>query len=195
MGEKSTYKKKLIVEKAREVFAAKGFADVTMKDVVEAAGISRGGLYLYFSSTEELFLEVLKAESAEDEAEVERAMEGSLSAGDMLTVFLKEQKKEILRKKNNLLAATYEYYFAHRTLGAENPLKQDFEKAVMVLTKVIENGIAAGEFICDEPLSYARNIMYVIEGMKVSSRTMGITEGAVDRELVYLVGGLVPEEA
>lgn len=194
MGDKSLYKKKLIVEKAREVFAAKGFTDVTMKDVVEACGISRGGLYLYFSSTEELFLEVLKAESLEDEAEVEKALAGELSAGDMLAVFLKEQKKEILRKKNNLLAATYEYYFAHRSLGAENPLKQDFDKAVMILSKLIENGIAGNEFVCEEPLSYARNIMYVIEGLKVCSRTMGVTEGAVDRELVYLIGGLVPEE-
>ena len=194
MGEKSTFKKQLIVEKAGEVFAAKGFTDVTMKDIVEACNISRGGLYLYFGSTEEVFLEVLKAASVEDEAEVEKAMEGALSAGDMLAVFLKEQKKEILKKKNNLLAATYEYYFAHRSLGAENPLKQDFEKAVMVLTKVIESGVNAGEFMCDEPLSYARNIMYVMEGLKVCSRTMGVTEGAVDRELVYLIGGLVAEE-
>ena len=93
MGEKSTFKKQLIVEKAGEVFAAKGFTDVTMKDIVEACNISRGGLYLYFGSTEEVFLEVLKAASVEDEAEVDKAMEGALSAGDMLAVFLKEQKK------------------------------------------------------------------------------------------------------
>lgn len=35
-------KKQLIIEKAAEVFAEKGFLKVTMKDIVEACGISRG---------------------------------------------------------------------------------------------------------------------------------------------------------
>ena len=49
MGEKSVQKKRYIVEKARDVFMEKGFKKVTMKDIVEACDISRGGLYLYFA--------------------------------------------------------------------------------------------------------------------------------------------------
>ena len=60
MGEKSEQKREYILKKAREVFAKKGFRDVTMKDIVEACEISRGGLYLYFGSTEEIFKEILK---------------------------------------------------------------------------------------------------------------------------------------
>ena len=48
MGDKSAQKKKFIVETARQVFKKKGFKEVTMKDIVEACDISRGGLYLYF---------------------------------------------------------------------------------------------------------------------------------------------------
>ncbi len=48
MGDKSVKKKKYIVETARKVFMEKGFRKVTMKDIVEACDISRGGLYLYF---------------------------------------------------------------------------------------------------------------------------------------------------
>ena len=59
MGEKSVQKRQYILETARKVFAEKGFKRVTMKDIVEACDISRGGLYLYFGSTKEIFLEVL----------------------------------------------------------------------------------------------------------------------------------------
>ena len=52
MGEKSAQKKKYILDTARKVFVEKGYKSVTMKDIVEACGISRGGLYLYFDSTE-----------------------------------------------------------------------------------------------------------------------------------------------
>ena len=100
MGEKSVQKKKYILEKARAVFSEKGFKNVTMKDIVDACEISRGGLYLYFSSTEEIFLAVLADDSSEDDEEaVVAALSGDASAGDMLALFLKEQKKEILRKK------------------------------------------------------------------------------------------------
>ena len=58
MGEKSVQKKRYIVEKAREVFVEKGFKKVTMKDIVEACDISRGGLYLYFENTSQIFMEV-----------------------------------------------------------------------------------------------------------------------------------------
>ena len=51
MGEKSVQKKQYILETARKVFAEKGYKNVTMKDIVEACEISRGGLYLYFDST------------------------------------------------------------------------------------------------------------------------------------------------
>ena len=65
MGEKSVQKKRYIVEKAREVFVEKGFKKVTMKDIVEACDISRGGLYLYFENTSQIFMEVLRMESEE----------------------------------------------------------------------------------------------------------------------------------
>ena len=48
MGDKSEQKRNFILETARKVFIEKGFKNVTMKDIVEACEIRRGGLYLYF---------------------------------------------------------------------------------------------------------------------------------------------------
>ena len=195
MGEKSVRKKKYILEKARGVFAEKGFKDVTMKDIVDACEISRGGLYLYFSSTEELFLAVLADDNPEDDEEaVVAALSGDASAGDMLALFLKEQKKEILRKKNNLTVATYEYFSLHKVADKDNPLKNQFDTAVRIVEKLIENGVENDEFYCENPLGCARNLMYVVEGLKITSKTIGVTEDAIDRELMYVLEGLVPEE-
>ena len=195
MGEKSVQKKKYILEKAREVFAEKGFKNVTMKDVVDACDISRGGLYLYFSSTEELFLAVLADDTSEDDEEaVVAALSGDASAGDMLALFLKEQKKEILRKKNNLTVATYEYFSLHKVTSKDNPLKNQFDTAVRIVEKLIENGVENDEFYCENPLGCARNLMYVVEGLKIASKTIGVSEEAIDKELMYVLEGLVPDE-
>lgn len=195
MGEKSEQKKKYILEKARAVFSEKGYKNVTMKDIVDACDISRGGLYLYFSSTEELFLSVLSDDvTTDDDEAIGAALSGEASAGDMLALFLKEQKKEILRKKNNLTVATYEYFSVHKVSAKDNPLKNQFDTAVRIVEKLIENGVQTGEFYCENPLGCARNLMYVVEGLKISSKTIGISEDVIDRELMYVLEGLVPDD-
>ncbi|WP_022777846.1 TetR/AcrR family transcriptional regulator [Butyrivibrio sp. AE3009] len=195
MGEKSAQKRKYILDKARVVFSEKGYKNVTMKDIVDACDISRGGLYLYFSSTQELFLAVLADEVDEDDEEaVVAALSGDASAGDMLAIFLKEQKKAILRKKNNLTVATYEYFSVHKVSTKDNPLKNQFDTAVRIVEKLIENGVETGEFYCENPVGCARNLMYVVEGLKISSKTIGVSEEAIDRELMYVLEGLVPDD-
>lgn len=47
-GEKT---KQDIREKAYQLFAEKGFKAVTMKDICELTGLSRGGLYRHYEST------------------------------------------------------------------------------------------------------------------------------------------------
>ena len=193
MSEKSTQKRKYILEKAREVFADKGFKDVTMKDIVEACDISRGGLYLYFSSTEEIFLAILSELSDdEDDDSISQAFDNDMAAADMLALFLKEQKKEILRKKNSLVLASYEYFSTVEVTPSDNPLRKQFDAGVQIVQTLIENGVRQGEFFCADPYGCARNLMYVVEGLKVSAKTIGVSEAAVDRELLYILEGLVP---
>ena len=146
MGEKSLQKKKYILDNARKVFVEKGFKSVTMKDIVEACEISRGGLCLYFDSTEQILMEVLQMEAAEtDDVFTERIEQGD-TAADILTLFLKEQKRELLQKKDNLTVAVYEYFFAHGLTDKNNMLRRQFDAGVTVIENLIGAGIASGEF-------------------------------------------------
>ncbi len=190
MGEKSLQKKKFILETARKVFMEKGYKRVTMKDIVEACDISRGGLYLYFNGTDEIFMEVLKMESEEADDLFSGSIKEDATVTDILTLFLQEQKKELLRKNNNLVQATYEFYFENDLPKKDNILKNQFDSAVYIIQKLIEEGVENGEFYCEDCEGTARNIMYVIEGLKISAQTIGVTEKGVDREIRYLLQGL-----
>lgn len=189
MGEKSAQKKKYILDTARKVFVEKGFKNVTMKDIVEACGISRGGLYLYFDSTERILLDILQMEAEETDDVFTGQISEEDTAADILTLFLKEQKKELLQKKSNLTVAVYEYFFEHGLEDKNNTLRRQFDAGVKVLVKLIEAGIATGEFYCENPKGTACNIMYVLEGMKINSQTFGITEKMVDEQLLYIYYG------
>ena len=193
MGEKSAQKKKYILDTARKVFAEKGFSGVTMKDIVEACEISRGGLYLYFDSTEQIFREILSMEAQETDDLFTGHISERDTAADILTLFLKEQKKELLQQKDSLTVAVYEYFFANGSADKNNMLRRQFDAGVRVLEKLIETGRAGGEFYCEDPKEAAANIMYVLEGMKVNAKTFGITEKMVDRQLAYIMEGLLVE--
>ena len=51
----------------------------------------------------------------------------------------------------------------------------------------------SGEFYCEDCEGTARNMMYVIEGLRISSQTIGITEETVNREIRYLMRGITAE--
>lgn len=194
MGEKSIQKKKYILETARKVFMEKGFKKVTMKDIVEACDISRGGLYLYFESTNQIFLEVLKMESQEADDVFSDSITEDATAADILILFLKEQKKELLRKKDTLTQAIYEFYFENNLPKKDNILRKQFDSAVKIIEKLIEAGVENGEFFCEDCEEAAHNIMFVLEGLKICAQTIGITADTVDREIVYILRGLGVEE-
>ena len=191
--QKSIQKKEYIVECARRVFAKKGFRDVTMKDLVEECEISRGGLYLYFGDTASVFRAVLEAERKADGAEGGK-LNPDMSATDLFALFLKEQKKELLQKQDSINVAIYEFYFANKVPKKEHYLFHEFNAGVKILTLLITSCVENGEFICADPEGCARNIMYVIEGLRIRSVTEGITQKQVDDELVYIMQGLVAEE-
>ncbi|MBO5282498.1 MAG: TetR/AcrR family transcriptional regulator [Lachnospiraceae bacterium] len=194
MGEKSAQKRKYILETARRVFMEKGYKRVTMKDIVDACEISRGGLYLYFNSTAEIFLEVLKLETEEVDDVFSDSITEDATAADILALFLKEQKKELLRKKDTLTQATYEFYFENELPKKDNILKKQFDSAVKIMEKLIEAGVENGEFYCEDPMGTARNIMFVLEGLKINAQTIGITAETVDREFMYILTALGVEE-
>ena len=195
MGEKSAQKRKFILETARKVFVEKGFKKVTMKDIVEACKISRGGLYLYFENTSQIFLEVMKMESEEADDVFADSITEEATNADILFFFLQEQKKELLQKEDTLTQAVYEFYFQAQLSRKDNILKRQFDSAVRIIEKLIEAGVENGELFCDDCRGTARNIMFVLEGLKISAQTIGITAETVDREICFILKSLGVAEA
>jgi AcrR family transcriptional regulator len=60
-------KRRQIMEGAREVFLAQGFDAASMGEIARTAGVSKGTLYVYFDSKEQLF-EVIVHEACEAQA-------------------------------------------------------------------------------------------------------------------------------
>jgi AcrR family transcriptional regulator len=79
-------KRRQIMDGARAVFLSAGFDGASMNDIAKAANVSKGTLYAYFDSKEELFKEIIRAEKAKT-AERVCAFKREGDVREMLTDF------------------------------------------------------------------------------------------------------------
>ena len=109
MNSKKERTRELILNKSYELFAQNGFNKITMKDVCEATGLSRGGLYSHFAGTAQIFEAILEVLNQKDEMNFEKEMNDGMSAIDILERALQLMKDEMLHSEDSLSLAMYEY--------------------------------------------------------------------------------------
>ena len=121
---------------------------------------------------------------------IERAKANGSTPGEIMLMYLEEQKKSILKKKDNLAAASYEYLFENKLSNQKNPVRKQFDERAAALAGLIAEGVEQEWMVCEDAAEAALNICYTIEGLKVSAQTIGLTAEAVDKEIEYIMGTL-----
>lgn len=77
MDSKSAQTRALVLETALAMFRTKGFAKTTMRGIATEAGVSLGSAYYYFSSKDELVLELYRESVGEQRALASQALAGT----------------------------------------------------------------------------------------------------------------------
>lgn len=167
MGSKSERTKERILQEACRLFAQKGFQSVTMTDICEKTGLSRGGLYRYYTGTEQIFSEILSREYS-----VCDRMDRKECATAILEDMLEDLRKEILDQQLSLSLAVYEY----ANLGKEALFQKINENAKKRWISLIRYGIETGEFKETDPLQAAECILYYYQGLRMWSRVIPFEE-------------------
>lgn len=142
-GEKT---KQAIREKAYQLFAEKGFKDVTMKDICGLTGLSRGGLYRHYESTEQIFLEIVNAFSNEQKSEISAKIEQHVPAATILEELLSKYAGEMTDDENSLSLAIYQFYSNPAISKEDNSVKKQYEISKSTWIELINYGIATREF-------------------------------------------------
>ena len=140
-----------ILEAAREVFFARGLDQTTIDDVAEQAEVSKGTIYLYFQSKEELYISVLM-----DGLDI---LAGQLHA--LRAEFAEQQADELICEIRDIYYAFYkkypEYFYSHSLLyhgrikGKVDPViwaatHQKTRQCLAVFSEIIQKGMEDGIF-------------------------------------------------
>ena len=167
MGNKGTKTKEAIRCEAYRLFAEKGFKAVTMADICQKTGLSRGGLYRYYSGTGQIFSEILSEEYV-----IADRMEKKEKASVILEDMLDEIKAEIMEKELSLSLAIYEY----ANLGKEDFFADIHKKAKKRWISLLEYGMETKEFQAVDAEQVSDLILYYYQGLRMWSRVIPFDE-------------------
>lgn len=175
MAAKGDRTKQKIKEKAKELFADKGFQAVTMKDVCEATGLSRGGLYRHYDSTDQIFSEIVSEFLDEQNDIFEKSIAEKVPATKILEQILNKYKLEMLDTTSSLSLAIYEYFSGKKLEGNENALSRRYALSFESWNNLIQYGISSGEFKQVDIKGMFDLIVFSYQGVRMYSQLMPIS--------------------
>ncbi len=85
--------KEMVIDKTLSLFNIKGITDTSISDIQDATGLTKGSLYFYFQSKDELAIEVLKRAGQEFNEFLESTLKGK-TPGRAVENFLKALLKK-----------------------------------------------------------------------------------------------------
>ena len=162
-----TARRREILDAARKVFDASGYEATTIDAVALAAGVSKGNIYNYFSSKQELFKQVFLEDQTivgfqavlAGEGTATKKLDGML---DLWFHHLAEQKRTC--------RLVLEYWATAAREGREGEMTVTFQRMYgqwrKLLTELLTQGMASGEFSSElNPHMAASLIMALGDGV------------------------------
>ena len=162
-------RKTQILKAALTCFARKGYHQTTMDDIVQEAGLSKGGVYWHFSSKKELFLELFESIVSD----VGNLMSGVLASDASATDKLRSALDMFVTFST---AEEFQDLFPLMIdVWAQNSQDPDVNKVATAvynhfrqpLVQLIEEGIASGEFKAVDAGALASILFALYDGLAV----------------------------
>ncbi len=190
MGRKGDMTKVAIRKAALKLFVQKGFKDVTMKDICEATELSRGGLYMHYGNTKQIFADVINEIMSSLENEVSIKLDNGLSATFILDELLERYQSEMLDRNGSLGLAFYEYY-SSIPLSDDNAMLKQYYISKDMLCNLIEYGINKGEFKQVNVGAVVDLLLFSYQGVRLLSSIMPLDDDKISIDMISEIRSMI----
>ncbi len=147
---------------ASHLFGAKGYAATTVREIVEAAGVTKPVLYYYFGNKEGLYLELMGQALSTVQILTAEALAAMGSARERIAALLDHTFALMLDKLDVVRVMDSIYYGPPQGAPFFNfeAVHRAFEDSVHTL---VEEGMASGEFRAADPEAVSFALIGAIE--------------------------------
>jgi AcrR family transcriptional regulator len=183
-----------IIQSAAEVFKRKGYVNSTMQDIVDETTMSRGWVYIYFSSKEEIMQAILVENQKEMEKQINMLLTSNLSVWEGVCGLIDMTEQQITHSKDDLFIVIYEYFISGwQDLDRRSFLDIHYLIQHEFLLKYLQKGVENGEFNPKVDLDVI-NKMFTsyFEGLMLHAKAIG-AERVLVREQIKLFKAVLKE--
>ena len=160
----SEERKDQIMSAAEGVFTRKGFDNARMDDIAEETGLSKGTLYLYYKSKNDLIIAILDRIFQREFRAIENVDLSSMSATEAVWLFTDKVTNDI-KIFLRLMPIAYEFLaLAFRNRTVQKALKMYINRSMDIFLPVIQKGIETGEFRSVDAHEVGVAVGAIIEG-------------------------------
>ena len=184
MPPKGDKTRELILDKAAELFIQKGYSAVTMKDICDATGLSRGGLYRHFQSTGEMMARLLSDEQQMVDEKFRTDIAEGKSALEILDAYIQAHNRFLLSSNSSLEVAASQYALLDEDGREINTSR--VRATVDRLTYIIRQGQQEGIFIEGDPEGMAWHIAFFIIGFRSQTVLAGPGSDFIHTQTDYI---------
>lgn len=184
-----------ILRAATSVFAEKGFEAASMDDIVQASGVSKGGIYWHFKSKDEMIAAVFRELFEQEIEQMAALVVAGGSASERLAQIMRASVADVQALDAELPFTLEIYAQAARQEALGEVLQAYFSRYHAMLTELVAQGVAQGEFRPVDPADTALTLMSLFEGLLllwVFSHDALDLSRQVEASLSLLLAGIGP---
>jgi len=142
----SEIRRNQILDAATKVFVRQGFQHARMDDIVEESGLSKGTLYWYFKSKEDIINAILRRLFTGDLEYLENLLQAEGTVSERL-IQLTDHRITGLQRMSSLVPIIFEFYaVAVHQQWVKQFINDYFQHFRTLLENLIQQGIDCGEF-------------------------------------------------
>ncbi|MBE9547709.1 MAG: TetR/AcrR family transcriptional regulator [Proteobacteria bacterium] len=179
-------RRKTILKAARKQFFEKGFNPVTVASIARKAELSKGTIYLYFKSKEEIYAQILLSDIDKFHERISSVFQEGKGASEMLLDFSDIYIDYFLADRE-LFRILMVFMLRNDSMDFSEELNNDLIRAtnstIDVIERIFRYGIDEGEFPPDINIRQGRNAIWGLLNGVISLHLFTGKESARERKI------------
>ena len=156
-------RKNSILKAARKLFFERGFKSVTVDLIAAKAEVSKGSIYLYFDSKEEIYTQILISANIERHKEIENFARQEGTASELLLKYARVYVDFFL--ENNELFRILMTFMLHAenmnlTEEQNTQLIHTTNENIRTVSEILQKGVDTGEFSSQIDIRQGQNAIW-----------------------------------
>jgi AcrR family transcriptional regulator len=156
-------RKRAILRAAQQLFFKKGFKSVTVASIAKQAKLSKGAVYLYFKSKEEIYAQILLSDIEKFNEKVFDVVETDGTATSMMFNFSDIYIDFFLNQRELFrILMTYMLHTDDLNFSADmnRQMIQETNKTIEVVDRILKHGSDTGEYSSKNDIIKIRNVVW-----------------------------------